>query len=525
MQSLAKAVPHDQTRRRTKFVELQEIAAICDDARSHGRTIVHCHGVFDLLHVGHLRHFAAAKRYGDLLVVSITTDEHVNKGPDRPAFPTELRAEMLQALEPVDWVTFVAGPSAEPAIEAIRPDVYVKGGEYDQPSKDITGKITHEQALVERCGGRIEFTYDITFSSSNLLNSRFQILDEPARVYLERLRDAGGEALIADYLAKIEQLKVVIVGETIVDHYCYVSPIGKSAKENIIATLHRDEEHFAGGVIAAANHLAALCPASQVVTILGDPAAGENFEDLVRQRYALEGEPMIIYRPGGPTVQKTRFVEPTYVHKLFELYRMDDSPLPPAVRDRFHESLTECISQADAVIVCDFGHGLINSETVQILQQHSKFLAVNAQTNAGNIGYNLATKYRQADLLCIDAMEARLAAQDKHCTLEEIAGEVLPDLVDCPNIIVTHGKSGCYTSGGTKGEVFHIPAFRRNVVDTVGAGDAFFVIAAPFVAAGAPCDLAGFVGNVAGAMKVGVLGHRESITRLQFHRYLKTLLK
>ncbi len=508
-----------------KIVKLADLAVICAALRDAGRRVVHCHGVFDLLHVGHLRHFKVAKDAGDVLVVTITADAFVNKGPGRPAFPSELRAEMLSAMECIDYVAIVNEPSAEAAISAVRPSLYVKGGEYDKPERDITGKITSEQRLVESFGGNIKFTYDLTFSSSNLLNSHFSSFDSATRSYLDGLRGAGGEARIFDYIEKMQKLKIVMVGETIVDHYIYVAPMGKAPKENIIATLHQSEEFFAGGVIAAANHLTALCPDLEVVTCLGDGSQGENYEKLVRKNLRAKTPPTIISRPNGPTVRKTRFVEPTYVRKLFEVYHMDDSPLPAEVRDDFLEQLRAKVKDADLVIVYDFGHGFIDKTIVNMLSEEAKFLAINVQTNAGNLGYNLLTKYPRADFLCIDAMEARLVSQDKHVPLEEIVGKIIPSMIKCPHIIVTHGKNGCYALNEGSDEVMHIPAFRLDVVDTVGAGDAFFALAAPFAALGADSGLAGFVGNVAGAMKVGIVGHRESTQKLKLLRYITTLLK
>jgi sugar/nucleoside kinase (ribokinase family) len=126
-------------------------------------------------------------------------------------------------------------------------------------------------------------------------------------------------------------------------------------------------------------------------------------------------------------------------------------------------------------------------------------------------------------VICIDAMEARLAARDKHSSISEIVAERLPQLIDCPNILVTDGRRGCYVKApdGTT----HIPAFRSAVVDTVGAGDAFFALAAPCIAAGADCEIGGFVGNVAGAIKIGIVGHRRYLTRFEIQRYIATLLK
>jgi bifunctional ADP-heptose synthase (sugar kinase/adenylyltransferase) len=470
-----------------------------------------------------LRHLKSATEFGDVVVVSITGDKFVNKGPDRPAFPSELRAELLAGLELVDYVTVVEDPSAAPSISAAKPDFFIKGGEYFDPKQDITGKIIAERELVESFGGELVFTRDITFSSSNLLNKFFAVHDEAAREYLAKLRRTDFEGEFKRLLDRIEKMSFVVIGETIIDRYVYVDAMGKAAKENIIATLHRNDEVFAGGVIAVANNLAALCPNVELITAVGDPAQGENYETLVRGQLSPGIKVTFIRRPNAPTVQKTRFVEPTYVRKLFEVYDMDDRPMPADLEDDFHKTLSSKLATADVAVVCDFGHGMINSKTVDLLQREARFLAVNAQSNAGNIGYNLIDKYSRADLMCLDAMEARLAVRDKHADIPDIVSTLLPELVDCANILVTHGRSGCYAK--VNDAAAHIPSFGSAVVDTVGAGDAFFALAVPCIAAGATCEMGGFVGNIAGAIKIGIVGHRRYLTRFEIQRYISTLLK
>ncbi|MBW2562390.1 MAG: adenylyltransferase/cytidyltransferase family protein [Deltaproteobacteria bacterium] len=92
--------------------------------KREGQTLVHCHGVFDLLHPGHLRHLQAAKREGDILVVTITPDQYVNRGPNRPVFSEQLRAEQVATLECVDYVAINKWPTAVETIKLLKPDVY-----------------------------------------------------------------------------------------------------------------------------------------------------------------------------------------------------------------------------------------------------------------------------------------------------------------------------------------------------------------------------------------------------------------
>jgi rfaE bifunctional protein nucleotidyltransferase chain/domain len=513
-----------------KIKELGVLSDVCDQLKNEGKKVVLCHGCFDLLHIGHLRHFETAKKHGDILVVTLTGDAFVNKGPNRPVFPSELRCEMLAGMDVVDYVAVIEEHSAIPSIKAVRPSIYVKGGEYANHAKDVTGKIALETELVESFGGKVIYTNDLTFSSSNLLNHHFELIDKPVRVFLDRIKAFGGEKQLEQCLEDISKLRVLVVGEAIVDEYQYVSPMGKAAKENIIATQFNGVERFAGGAVAVANHIASMCQEVEIMTLLGDGVEEgglqqENYYSFIREALEDTVKLSVVERPNAPTVRKIRFVEPTYVRKLFEVCHINDTPLPAAVRDKFLQDLSEKIKHVDVVIVCDFGHGFLDAQAVDLLQREAPFLAVNVQSNSANIGYNLMTKYRRADIVCVDAMEARLAARNKHANLSEIAAKILPNLIESKSIIVTHGKNGCLTFDADTGDSIHIPAFKHAVVDTIGAGDAFFVMAALFSKAGANNELAAFVGNVAGSIKIGVVGHRQPLTKLQLQRSISTILK
>src|SRR4030043_349355 len=151
----------------SKIKDVKELSEIVPSLKNSGKKIVQCHGVFDLLHPGHIRHLEAAKREGDVLFVTITKDVHVAKGPGRPVFNERLRAESVAALECVDFVTLTETPTAVESIKALKPHVYVKGKDYADEKEDLTGKIHDEEDAIKSIGGRIHLTGQVTFSSTN----------------------------------------------------------------------------------------------------------------------------------------------------------------------------------------------------------------------------------------------------------------------------------------------------------------------------------------------------------------------
>jgi rfaE bifunctional protein nucleotidyltransferase chain/domain len=512
---------HSDRSTRVKIRSIADLAEKVQRLRLQGRTVVLAHGVFDLIHVGHLYHLQEARALGDTLIVTVTADRYVNKGPGRPAFPAGARAEMLAALEIVDFVAINDAPGAEDLLHTIRPSIYFKGEEYRDAENDATGRILSERAAVEAHGGQLLFSSGPTFSSSALLNRHFDIYDPQLRSYLESVRSTPG--FLSNVLKAIESvadMRVLLVGDAIIDEYNYVYGMGKAGKENIVVSHFVGQERFAGGVFAAANHVASFCKEVEIITCLGTEPSHEN---LIRSQLKPNVKLTPIYRLGTETTRKSRQVDKTYFRKIAEIYYADDRPLDDKLRDQFEQMVREHAGAFDAVIVPDFGHGLIANDSIESITRHARFVAVNTQTNGGNHGYNLITRYPTAQYVCIDASEAHLAVGDKYGDIEKVVHS-LAQRIDCGRFIITRGEHGCLTyERGTP--MRKVPAFTKTVVDTMGAGDAFLAITSPLVAAGVPLEIASFVGNAVGAVKVGIVGHRSSVEKPTLVKYITALLK
>jgi rfaE bifunctional protein nucleotidyltransferase chain/domain len=502
-----------------KVFSIDELANIVAHLKAEGRTVVQCHGVFDLLHPGHIRHLKAARDFGDVLVVTLTRDEHVNKGPGRPVFNQRLRAESLAALDSVDYVAVNRWPTAIEAISLIKPDFYVKGSDYAESSNDLTGKINDEIAAVHAAGGQVRFTDDITFSSTQLLNSHFAVYPEPAEVFLREFRQRFGAEDVISRLKALKGLRVLVVGDTIIDEYHYCRPLGMSSKDTFLATKYLEAEVFAGGVLAAANHLAGFCDEVEVVTCLGPDDAGES---VARKQLGANVKASIFYRTGVPTPVKRRFVEPGFYRKMFEVCYLDDTPMPPTVESEISSYLAGRAQDYDLVLLTDFGHGFVTPAISDVLCKRAPFLAINAQTNSANSGFNLITKYGRADYVCIDEPEVRLAMADRFGDLRVMTERVAGQL-QCDQVSVTRGSRGAVTYSAREG-YFEIPVFSNKVLDTVGAGDAYLAVTAPCVAAGFPMELVGFIGNAVGALAVQIVGNRSSVDPASLFKSISAML-
>lgn len=505
----------------SKIKSINQLITCTADLRKKGKKLVHCHGVFDLLHPGHIKHFESAKRKGDILIVTVTPDEHVNKGPGRPIFNQRLRAESIAAIECVDLVAINEWPTAVETIKRIRPHFYIKGKEYSSRNEDVTGKIYDEEEAVKSVGGALHFTDDITFSSSSIINTYLTPYPEEAKDFFAKFKKRYSDKSLIDALKDVAGVKVLVIGDIIIDEYHYCIGLGKPLKDNIIATKYINEEIFAGGVLAAANHLAGFCKDVTLVSCIG---TNNKYGKFIEKHLKNNIRTKFFNRNDSPTVVKRRFVDPAFLNKLFEIcYLEDKKQLPNSLEEQVCAYLDSNLKKFDMVLVTDFGHGLITPKIVKILCKKSRFLAVNVQTNTSNMGFNLITKFSRADYICIDEPELRLACHDKFSSLEDLVKKI-SNKMECKNIIITRGHNGSLAYSSGKG-FYRIPVFSKEVLDRVGAGDAYFSITAPCVCKRKAMELVGFIGNAVGALKVLIVGNRLSVEPVTLFKYIITLLK
>lgn len=502
-----------------KIVSLDELASIARGAKKKRKKVVLCHGVFDLLHPGHIRHFEEARAQGALLLVTITPDKYVNKGPGRPVFTETLRAEAVAALLIVDYVAINKWPSAVKTIRLLKPDVYAKGSEYEKREDDLTGKISEEEQTTLDLGGRIHFTHDIIFSSTALLNTHFNVMSKEMKSYIEHLKRQYTAADIIELLKRLKDMKVLVVGDVIIDEYCFCRVLGRASKTASINAKFLSSEMYAGGALAVANHVAGLCGQVHFVSCLGEQNTQREFID---SHLKPTISTHFFTRPDGPTTLKRRFVDQFLYQKMFEVTFIEDRPLPSDTASALDAYLERHIGKYDLVIVADFGHGMITESTIDVLCSKAKYLAMNSQTNSANMGFNRITKYPRADYICIDQEEMRLATHDRFGPLDELI-RWAADEFEASVVTVTQGQHGSSTLA--TGKIIHTPVLSRNVVDTIGAGDAYLSISAPCAAAGYPADIIGLAGNAAGALASQVLGNKEAVDPVALFKFITTLLK
>lgn len=490
--------------------------------KDEGKTIALCHGVFDLVHPGHIIHLEQAKKMADVLVVSITAAQYVRKGPGRPYFDDEMRMKVLAALECVDYVMLSKGYTVDDIIENVEPDIYVKGQEYQKAGDDITGKITEEKQLVEKHGGRLVFTSGQVFSSTKLINTAMSGLSDEVRRYMEDFRTRHDMEEIKRYVDKIKELKVLVIGDVIIDKYTYCSIQGMMSKDMGYSARLSNSEEYLGGSVAITRHLATFSEDVTLMSIIGNEKKIRlRLFDELSDRIKLK----LTYSSMFPTIVKHRYLSRNEKReeykKIFAVNNIPENPkYEGEVIDAFREKLLEEIADYDVVFLCDFGHGLIDAETINIVQKYAKYLVLNCQTNSTNKGMNIITKYTRADVFSVDEQELKLAypesVVDEKLSLQKLSQHL------SGSGWLTRGAKGAYQV--CEGIIGECPAFSLSVKDTIGAGDAFFAMAGIFTSVGAPIEIGTFFGNIGGALGANIVGNKEAIEKVNVLKYASTLM-
>jgi cytidyltransferase-like protein len=496
----------------SKIIPYERAAAVFTDLHEAGKRIVQCHGTFDMIHPGHIVHFEEAKALGDVLVVTITAAKQVNKGPGRPYFNDQLPSRWAAALACVDYVVVIPFPAAVEAIECVRPHYYCKGREYENQSNDVTGNIADDVAAVARVGGEMRYVGSIVFSSTRMLNEHFDPYPPEVKAFCRNVAQQCSPPQFRDLVEDFSKLRVLVIGDVIFDKYTTLEVQGLTSKNRILSGRYVGEEMQAGGALAVYRHLREF---TQHVKLIGLVGCEDWTDATLRPFLDPEGDGLV-RSPEFTTVVKQRFVEPRTegkeLPKLFSVNFINKSAPSAALQQRLLERISAEIKQYDLVLVMDFGHGVMEEAVRNYVQEHAPFLALNCQTNSNNHGFNLINrKYRRADIFTLDQTEITLAIGRREIDYgKELTA--LAMLLGSRYAWLTRGSHETIGRNCVK-EISSCAPFERTVVDTLGAGDAFCAVAALAATARVPLDVATFMGQLAGAQAVKIVGNSEPIRK------------
>lgn len=487
-----------------KVLSLEQLLKVRRDAAAAGRTVVHCHGCFDIVHPGHIAHLQFAKSLGDVLVVTISSDANVNKGINRPLIPDDLRAASVAALECVDFCYINPHPTAIELLEQLRPDVYVKGKEYERNNDP---RFAAERDTVTKYGGRVTFTSgEVVYSSTALigtLNDDTRFNDEKLARFRER-HDISGES-IANLVQRFRGKKVLVVGDYILDRYHFCDASGVASEGPMMTLRALQTRDYDGGAGVIALHLAGLGAQPTLVTGLADDDSSRQVE--MRLRAAGVDVQPIHYR--RQNVAKHRYLVDH--NKLFKVDEGSVLPLDSTTEPLAASRVLECADGAAAVIFADFGYGFL---TNGLLDRILPFLRQAVPVITADVsGKQSLLRFREVDLLCPTEREMRETLQDFYSGMGAVVWNLLAQTA-ARQAIITLGKQGLVTFDRPPGATMadrlrseYVPALAAHAIDPLGCGDALLATASLTLAAGGSLQAAAFLGSVAASIEAGHVGN------------------
>ena len=453
-----------------KIKSREELAQIIG-SRPRARTVIMCHGAFDLVHPGHVSHLMYAKARADILVASLTCDTHLTKANYRPFVPQNLRAMNLAALEVVDYVIIDEQPTPIENIHLLQPDLFAKG--YDYSSNNLQPGTQAEMEAVGEYGGELIFTPgDVVYSSSAIIE------DMPPDISSEKLATlmASEEVTFDSLKAALDSfrgVRVHVLGDTIVDSYTHCSVIGTStSKTPTISSKFEREVNYVGGAAVVAKHLRLAGADVNFSTVLGN----DQFGDFVLGELKLVGINCHAFiDPTRVTTQKNVFISGS--HRLLKVDKVDNRPISQRTMEELQSSLST--NSVDGFIFSDFRHGIFNPlsipEFIEGLPSGPMRVADSQVASRwGNI-----LDFQGFDLITPNEREARFALGDQDSVVRPLSFDLYKK-ANCKTLILKLGDRGILTYRAPTENMrafFSIDSFARNVVDPVGAGDAMLAYA------------------------------------------------
>jgi rfaE bifunctional protein kinase chain/domain/rfaE bifunctional protein nucleotidyltransferase chain/domain len=504
-----------------KNLEKKNIVKIIENLRKKKKKIVLCHGVFDLVHYGHILHFESAKQFGDILIVSITKDKFIKKGIDRPVFNEIQRLKYLSEIEIIDYVYICKTESAEDSIKMFKPNFYVKGPDYKNNLLDHTRKIYFEKKLVEKLKGKIIYTNDEKFSSSEIINKENLLnLSNDQINYIRVIKNKFGYNYIKDKIKGFKTIKTLLVGELIFDNYCFGNIIGKSGKEPHLVLKEINDEFYIGGAGVVARHISSFVRNVQFISSFGN----EPFlKDILKKSL----DKNIIQNFLEPYKKYSSIVKKRYIDKISNYKMFGSYILPSKSNKNFSEILISKIKtklkKTDMIIICDYGHDFFDKKSSNFISKIRKFKALTAQLNSANIGYHSLNNYQNIDALIINETELRQELREDKLNLNILANTLIKKN-KIKNLIVTRGKDGVTLfRNGLK--ALSCPAFANQAIDKVGAGDAMLSISALAIKKKLEPEIVLFLGSIAAAISVKSIGNKISVNMNELDRIIQFMLK
>lgn len=505
----------------SKIKEREDLIKTIESLKKQGKKIVHCHGCFDLIHPGHIRHLKFAKEQGDILLVSITGDDFVGKSYMNPFATQDLRAQSLASIEYVDLVHVNLSPTGTELIKEVKPDIYIKGQEYAKDKKVHPGFI-EEKELVESFGGKIVYSPgDVIFSSTQIIKDlleRSDVKDERINNFI--YRHGIGKLRLADAVDKFKNLKVLVIGDLFIEEYISCAKPKVSSSSPVLNFDFVERKKFLGGAGLVAQYILNLGGDVKVLSV-GDDSLPSIAKEIDPK---MNGKIEFIKKGASYSVKKTFHSDE---QKIFELNEKSPVKIDEKSETELVNRAGELLDSVNAIIFCDYGHGFLNKNIVNAITEKAKEKNVICTSILESERIGGLMDYKLLDFVVCSENETRQVINNFTDGIDFLARDFLAR-TQYKNLIVNLGKEGliCYSPVKDPQQIVstyagYVPFLLDNVKDGSGARE--ILVSTILLSLVSKLDIyhALYLGNCASSIASSKTGS-DIVTREELKSFIET---
>lgn len=467
-------------------------------------------GNFNVIHPGHLRLLNFAADCSDFLVVGVNEDGH-----DGAFIPKNLRLEGMNALSSVVNHVIPLNNNIVELIQKLKPDFIIKGNEHEN-------RFNEEDEAANSYGGKLLFcSGEVRFSSLDLLQKELQKSNNSNIQKPSDFPERHGftPSNLSRYIDKFKTLKVIVIGDLIIDEYISCDTLGLSQEDPTIVITPLKKDLFIGGAGIVAAHARSLGAKVEFFSITGDDEAA-NFANEKLQ--ALKVCPNLFIDQSRPTTLKQRYrVQNKTLLRVSHLKQHD---IALTLSNEIYNKIKIAMKDADLLVFSDFNYGCLPQSLVDAIVQEGQsiglFMVADSQSSSqmGDI-----SRFKNMQLITPTEHEARLAMHGSKIGLTVLA-EKLHEKTKTRHLIITLGAEGLLIhspeSTSNDLETDLLPAFNTSPKDVSGAGDSFLICSSMALSLGASIWESAYLGSIASACQVSRVGNtplknNELLTELE----------
>ena len=472
------------------------ISSIRKASKNKGK-IVFIHGIFNIIHPGHLRLFRFAKEYSDFLVVAVSSDKN---SPDA-MLKDDIRLEAVSGLSIVDF-SFILNDDVNEFLRFLKPEIIVKGKEFENVNNP-------ETEILNKYGGKLLFgSGDITFTSiedfkySKLIN--YSSIISP-KDFLKN-HNIKKENLIK-IINNFKELNICVIGDLIVDEYIQCDPLGMSQEDPTIVVTPIISNKFLGGSSIIAAHAASLgCKNVKLISVTGK----DEITNFTKEKLQMSGVNFSLFEDGSrPTTLKQRFR--VNDKTMLKVSHLRQHQINKDLQEKIFDEFKNISNKLDYLILSDFNYGILTQDLVEKITEEclKRNIGISADSQSSSQIGDISRFYK-TNLLTPTEREVRASLNNQQDSLVIVA-DMLSKKTKTPNIVITLGQDGLLIFKKTDDLKSHtvdrIPALNKSPKDMAGAGDCLLVSSTMVMAQNESIWESVYLGSVAAACQVGRTGN------------------